>query len=133
MKKFTIEEFRNYLLSQDSRGDIMYNLSEENIVKANKKSVGDNEYGQFLCDELSDAITQFGEYTYHDKGADEILYISTYVKELNKKSIEEVAGILTYLLDNHEDANEMVSCLISSMDDRDDFEELFEYDDRFEY
>lgn len=32
---FTIEEIRRYLLSQDSRGDIMRNLSEENIIKAN--------------------------------------------------------------------------------------------------
>ena len=35
MEKFTVEEFKNYLLSQDSRGDIMYNLSAENIRKAN--------------------------------------------------------------------------------------------------
>ena len=33
---FTIEEIRNYLLSQDSMGDIMYNLNEENIIKANE-------------------------------------------------------------------------------------------------
>lgn len=34
-EKFTVEEFKNYLLTQDSRGDIMYNLSAENIKKAN--------------------------------------------------------------------------------------------------
>ena len=34
-EKFTVEEFRNYLLSQESRGDIMYNLSAENIRKVN--------------------------------------------------------------------------------------------------
>lgn len=34
-EKFTVEEFKNYLLQQDSRGDIMYNLSAENIRKAN--------------------------------------------------------------------------------------------------
>lgn len=31
MKKYTVEEIREYLLSQDSMGDILYNLSEENI------------------------------------------------------------------------------------------------------
>ncbi len=36
MKQFTIEEIRNYLKQQDSLGDVMYNLSEENITKANK-------------------------------------------------------------------------------------------------
>lgn len=35
MEKFTIEEIRNYLKVQDSLGDIFYNLSEENIRKAN--------------------------------------------------------------------------------------------------
>jgi len=34
MKKYTIEEIENYLKSQDSLGDIHYNLSEENIDKA---------------------------------------------------------------------------------------------------
>jgi len=33
--KFTIEEIRKYLLSQNSRGDIIYNLSAENIRGAN--------------------------------------------------------------------------------------------------
>ena len=32
---FTIEEIRNYLQSQDSLGDIHYNLSAKNIIKAN--------------------------------------------------------------------------------------------------
>lgn len=36
MKKYTIEEIRNYILSQDSLGDVLYNLKEENIDKANK-------------------------------------------------------------------------------------------------
>lgn len=37
MKTFTIEEFKNYILSKDSIGDIMFYLSEENVKKANKK------------------------------------------------------------------------------------------------
>jgi len=35
MKKFTIEEIRKYILSQDSLGDVLYYLTEENIEKAN--------------------------------------------------------------------------------------------------
>jgi hypothetical protein len=38
---FTIEEIRNYILSQDSLGDVLYNLKEENIIKANQPE--DNE------------------------------------------------------------------------------------------
>lgn len=35
MKKYSIEEIKKYLQSQDSFGDIFYNLSEESIDKAN--------------------------------------------------------------------------------------------------
>jgi len=34
--KFTIEEIRNYILSQDSMGDILYNLSADKINQANE-------------------------------------------------------------------------------------------------
>jgi hypothetical protein len=40
MTTFTVEEIRKYLLKQDSMGDIMYNLSEENIIAANKPYPG---------------------------------------------------------------------------------------------
>jgi hypothetical protein len=32
--KFSISEIKKYLLKQDSRGDIMFNLSAENILKS---------------------------------------------------------------------------------------------------
>jgi hypothetical protein len=35
MKRYTVDEIRNYLLSQDSMGDILYYLNEDNIDKAN--------------------------------------------------------------------------------------------------
>lgn len=34
---FTIEEFKNYLLTCESRGDILYYLKPENIRKANEE------------------------------------------------------------------------------------------------
>jgi len=36
--KFTIEEIKTYLLSKDSMGDILYFLSEKNIIEANIKA-----------------------------------------------------------------------------------------------
>jgi glycyl-tRNA synthetase alpha subunit len=33
---FTIEEIKTYILSQDSLGDVLYNLTEEKIIKANE-------------------------------------------------------------------------------------------------
>lgn len=39
---FTIEQIRNYILSQDSMGDILYNLSADAIFRAN--NVANDEY-----------------------------------------------------------------------------------------
>ena len=33
---FTIEEIRKYILSQDSLGDVLYNLSVSKIIEANE-------------------------------------------------------------------------------------------------
>jgi hypothetical protein len=38
-EKFTVTEIRNYIKSQDSLGDVMYNLSAENIHKANEVEI----------------------------------------------------------------------------------------------
>lgn len=45
-QKFTIEEIRKYILSQDSLGDVMYNLKAEKIIEANEAE--ENEFGE--CD-----------------------------------------------------------------------------------
>lgn len=37
MKKFTLEEIKSYILSQDSMGDIYYNLNEKNVDDANDR------------------------------------------------------------------------------------------------
>lgn len=42
MKKFSIEEIRNYIRSQDSLGDVLYFLSEEKIIEANQKPEEEN-------------------------------------------------------------------------------------------
>lgn len=41
--KFTIEEIKNYVQSQDSLGDVLYNLKEENVINANKVKNHDDE------------------------------------------------------------------------------------------
>jgi len=35
-KTFTVAQIKNYILSKDSLGDVMYHLSAENIEKANE-------------------------------------------------------------------------------------------------
>lgn len=45
-KTFTIEEIRNYLVKQDSMGDMLYYLSESNIEAANAPS-NDDEFDDY--------------------------------------------------------------------------------------
>tara|TARA_R110002050_G_scaffold102135_1_gene210592 strand:- start:47 stop:214 length:168 start_codon:yes stop_codon:yes gene_type:complete len=45
-QKFTIEEIRNYIMSQDSFGDVIYNLKAEKIIEANESE--EDEFGE--CD-----------------------------------------------------------------------------------
>ena len=52
--KFTIEQIKVYLNSQDSLGDIHYNLSEENITKVNNPE----------CDNCGDPIKVDREHDY---------------------------------------------------------------------
>jgi hypothetical protein len=56
MSKFTIEEIRNYLKAQDSLGDIFYNLSEENVLKAQPRVKKKKET---IIDEVDDNLTVY--------------------------------------------------------------------------
>mgnify|MGYP007077675175 CR=1 FL=1 len=40
---FTIDEIRKYILSQDSLGDILYNLSVSKILEANEPEENEDE------------------------------------------------------------------------------------------
>ena len=40
---FTIEEIRKYILSQDSLGDVLYNLKAEKIIEANDPEEEEDE------------------------------------------------------------------------------------------
>jgi hypothetical protein len=44
-KTYTVEQIKNYILSQDSLGDVLYYLSEENIDKANEPKEEDEQTG----------------------------------------------------------------------------------------
>lgn len=63
--KFTIEEIKNYLNKQDSLGDIHYNLSVDNIVKANlptlfyctscgKESIEEEDFDNDLSNDIDE-------------------------------------------------------------------------------
>lgn len=40
---FTIDEIRKYIISQDSLGDVLYNLSASKIIEANEPEEDDEE------------------------------------------------------------------------------------------
>jgi hypothetical protein len=41
---FTIDEIRKYILSQDSLGDVLYNLSSSKILEANEPEEEEDEW-----------------------------------------------------------------------------------------
>jgi len=61
---FTIEEIKNYILSKDSLGDVMYYLSVENILKANEKTT--EEYkSRGCCEECGEGFDNEEEWKYN--------------------------------------------------------------------
>lgn len=48
---FTIDEIRKYILSQDSLGDVLYNLSSSKILEANEPDENEDEDWDSLDDD----------------------------------------------------------------------------------
>ena len=91
-----------------------------------------------IMNRIDNAIEKFGSYTFDDKGAFEVMSIYSIKKELAGKPTEEIAGILSEVLDKYSNkyrAEETVSCIISSLDDmpEEEFDRLLDSDERFEY
>ena len=91
-----------------------------------------------IMDRIDNAVEKFGSYTFDDKGAWEVMSISSIKKELAGKPAEEIASILSEVLDSYSNkhrASETVSCIISELDDmpEEEFDRLLGSDERFEY
>lgn len=67
---------------------------------------------------LKDAKKQFGEYSYHDKGADEVMDVGELVTELRKLPIEEVVSELLLLADM-DDTHILLCSILGSIEDLD--------------
>jgi hypothetical protein len=82
MEKFTIEEIKNYLKSQDSFGDAVYYLTAENIRKANSVSqtcgdliqsiVNDAESDHYTPQELLDEWQSYLDLEWSSNGIESI-------------------------------------------------------------
>jgi hypothetical protein len=51
---FTIDEIRKYILSQDSLGDVLYNLSSSKILEANEPENEDVDWDDLDDDEIKE-------------------------------------------------------------------------------
>jgi len=49
---FTIDEIRKYILSQDSLGDVLYNLSSSKILEANEPEEEDEDWDSLDDDDF---------------------------------------------------------------------------------
>lgn len=51
---FTIDEIRKYILSQNSLGDVLYNLSSSKILEANEEVDDDTDWDDLDDDEIKE-------------------------------------------------------------------------------
>jgi hypothetical protein len=51
---FNIDEIRKYILSQDSLGDVLYNLSSSKILEANEEVDDDTDWDDLDDDEIKE-------------------------------------------------------------------------------
>ena len=59
----------------------------------------------------------FGEYSYHDKGAREIMDLDAIASELKTMSAEDILKTLQEVKDNHRDSSLCLSGIMGCLDD----------------
>jgi|GEM_PF-2943749 len=75
-----------------------------------------------IVQEIKTAIQMFGEYTYHDKGAYEVMDLSGIKKRMDDMTAEQIIQVLTEVqlakVDSQIFIRDMVSCFDSDEDER---------------
>jgi hypothetical protein len=69
-----------------------------------------------IIDEINYALKQFGEYTYNDKGAREVMDLEPITEELKTMSAEDVLKVLTEVETNHPNPEPFLYSIICSLD-----------------
>ena len=98
-----------------------------------------NESNQMALDinkEMVNGIKQFGVYSFEDKGPEEVMNFGKF--NMKDKSIEDIADILNQfyeIAENKGHAKSVIDTIITDLDDRDDFDGLWDFDKHniFEY
>ena len=84
--------------------------------------------------QLHSAIKQFGEYSFFDKGPDEVMLIGPIIWDLEQLPLDQISKVLSGILDDEKEYGKyLVATLITSLDHRPDFSDLLEMDNRYEY
>lgn len=108
----------------------------------NKNNLIADPVSSYIMKEIDTALTRFGDYTFGDKGPYEVMNISNLVYKIKDKPVKEVANILTQVLDNYDKISKIgnydhaistVNTIIGELDSMEWFDDLFDYDNRFEY
>lgn len=120
---------------KDVPTDILLSEIENRKNKANENVSAE---AVDIMNQIENAIKDFGSYSFDDKGPWEVMDIRSIKKRLSKKTVKEIADILSEVLDNYPDlerASRVVDSIIGEFDSlpEDKFIELLNYDDRFEY
>jgi hypothetical protein len=139
-------DLKEYIGYESEQVDVFENILEK--LESSNEVVEDiplDEIGDKIIEETDMALKMFGEYSFGDKGPHEVMDVDSISDMFENKDIQDVARVLSFVLDNYHlktkvgshdpqwVASSIVEALIHSLDDREDFDELFQYDDRFEY
>lgn len=113
-------------------------LVSEIESRKSQKYLSVSKTAAYIMEKIDDAIKRFGIYSFDDKGPDEVMDIDSIVRSLSGKSVKEIGSILSEILDNYSDSKRalrFVECIIREFDylPEDEFTELLESDERFEY
>lgn len=126
-------------LDSDKAGILMHLYMTPQIIEVRQSEQSNSSQSAlYIMSEIDKAIKKFGEYSFDDKGPWEVMNFDSIVKDLKDKSMKEIGSILSEVLDHYSNQNramETVSCIISELDylPEDQFDELLNSDERFEY
>lgn len=81
-----------------------------------------------IMKEIDHALKQFGEYTYIDKGADEVMDVTKISNELKKMRVSEIIEVLKEVEEKHRMPEAFLSAIVMSLDGWEDpkADELFQ-------
>lgn len=84
-----------------------------------------------LSKDLNNGLEQFGEYSFYDKGPDEVMDISKYDNIIKDMKIKDIADIFNSFYSSYPEKDKsvrVINSILTGLDNRDDFEEIFDYD-----